>query len=77
MTAAYILMQVRATDPRKVMKSIRAVAGVKQAHLLAGPTDCIAYIETDDQEALAKAIIALRGIKGVESTDTRMAILGA
>ncbi len=39
MTAAYVLMQLNATDPRKVMKSIRAVTGVKQAHLLVGPTD--------------------------------------
>jgi len=73
MTAAYILMQLNATDPRKVMKSIRAVAGVKQAHILIGPTDCIAYVETEDPEALANTIVGLRGVKGVTSTDTRMA----
>jgi len=77
MTAAYILMQLNAPDPRKVMKSIRGVAGVKQAHVLAGPTDCIAFVETADQEALAKTIIALRGVKGVASTDTRIAVPGA
>ena len=74
MTAAYILMQLNATDPRKVMKSIRAVAGVKQAHILIGPTDCIAYVETEDPEALANTIVGLRGVKGVASTDTRMAV---
>ena len=74
MTAAYILMQLNAPDPRKVMKSIRAVAGVKQAHLLAGPTDCIAYVETADQEALSTTVIALRSVKGVASTDTRIAL---
>jgi hypothetical protein len=58
MTAAYILMQLNAPDPRDIMESIRAVAGVKQAHLLAGPTDCIAYVEATDQEALAATIIA-------------------
>jgi hypothetical protein len=76
MTAAYILMQLNAPDPRKIMKSIRAVTGVKQAHLLAGPTDCIAYVETGDQESLAKTIIALRGVKGVASTDTRITVPG-
>ena len=74
MTTAYILMQLNATDPRKVMKSIRNVRGVKQAHLLVGPTDCIAYVETDGQESLADSIIALRSVKGVASTDTRIAV---
>jgi len=77
MTAAYILMQLNAPDPRKVMKSIRAVAGVKQAHLLAGPTDCIAYVETAHQEALTTTVVALRSVKGVASTDTRIAVSGA
>ena len=74
MTAAYVLMQLNATDPRKVMKSIRAVKGVKQANLLVGPTDCIAYVETDSQEALGNTVVALRSVKGVASTDTRIAV---
>ena len=74
MTAAYVLMQLNATDPRKVMKSIRAVTGVKQAHLLVGPTDCIAHVETDSQEVLANTVVALRSVKGVASTDTRIAV---
>jgi len=74
MTAAYVLVQLSVTDPRKVMKSIRAAPGVKQAHLLVGPTDCIAYVETDSQEALANTIVALRNVKGVASTDTRIAV---
>ena len=77
MTAAYILMQLNATDPRKVMKSIRGVTGVRQAHLLAGPTDCIAFVETANQEALTTTIVALRSVKGVASTDTRVAVPGA
>lgn len=76
MTAAYILMQLNTPDPREIMESIRAVAGVKQAHLLAGPTDCIAFVEANDQEALAGTIIALRGIQGVTTTDTRITIPG-
>ena len=77
MTAAYILTQLDATDPRKVMKSIRAVKGVKQAHLLVGPTDCIAYVEADSLEALGDTIVALRSVKGVASTDTRLAVPAA
>jgi hypothetical protein len=74
MTAAYILMQLNATDPREVMKNIRTVAGVKQAHLLVGPTDCIAYVETEALESLGDIVVALRGVQGVASTDTRIAV---
>lgn len=74
MTAAYIIIQLNATDPRKVMAAIRAVAGVKQAHLLMGPTDCIAYVEADTLESLGDIVVALRGVNGVASTDTRIAV---
>jgi hypothetical protein len=33
-----------------------------------------AYVETADPEALANTIVVLRGVKGVASTDTRMAV---
>lgn len=77
MTTAYILMQLNATDPRKIMKSIRAVKGVKQAHLLVGPTDCIAYVESDSLDGLGDTVVALRSVKGVASTDTRIAVPAA
>ena len=73
MTAAYILMQLTATDPRKIMKSIRAVTGVKQAHLLVGPTDCIAYVEVESQQQAMDTLRAIRDIKGVLRTDMRSA----
>jgi hypothetical protein len=57
-----------------VMATLRAVAGVKQAHLLMGPTDCIAYVETDTLESLGDTVVALRSVNGVVSTDTRIAM---
>ena len=74
MNTAYILMQLNATDPRKVMKAIRAVTGVRQAHVLVGPTDCIAYVEADSMESLGDTVVALRNVKGVASTDTRIVV---
>lgn len=76
MFAAYILIQLNAPDPRKVIKGIRGVAGVKQAHILAGPTDCIAFVEAADPDALGNVIVAIRGVKGVAGTDTRIAMPG-
>jgi hypothetical protein len=74
MTAAYILIQMNAKDPRQVMAMIRAVTGVKQTHLLMGPIDCIAYVETDTLESLGDTVVALRSVNGVVSTDTRIAV---
>ena len=76
MFAAYILIQLNAPDPRKVINGIRKVAGVKQAHVVAGPTDCIAFVEAADPDALGNIVVAIRGVKGVASTDTRMAMTG-
>ena len=76
MTAAYVLIQLSATDPREALTAVRGIAGVKQAHVLAGPTDCIAFVEAADPEALGATIVAIRGVKGVASTDTRIAWLG-
>jgi len=74
MTGAYVLIQLKASAPREVVGTIRAVAGVKQAHMVAGPADCIAYVEASDPEALAKIVMAIRATGEVASTDTRIAM---
>jgi len=74
MIAAYVLVQISATDPRKVVEKIRRIEGVKQAHVTVGPTDCIAFIEGPDLEALGESIVAIRAVEGVEKTDTRLAL---
>ena len=73
MIAAYVLVQISATDPRKVVEKIRRIEGVKQAHVTIGPTDCIAFIEGPDLDALGESIVAIRAVEGVERTDTRLA----
>lgn len=76
MFAAYVLIQLNAPDPRKVIKGIRGVKGVQQAHIVAGPTDCIAFVEATEAGALGEIVVAIRSVKGVASTDTRMAMSG-
>ena len=73
MLAAYVLVQISAADPSDVVEKIRGIEGVKQAHLTFGPTDCIAFIEVPDRDALGKCLLAIRAVKGVERTDTRLA----
>jgi DNA-binding Lrp family transcriptional regulator len=74
MVAAYVLIQVGATDPRDVAKKLREIEGVKQAHVISGPTDCIAFIEAPDLDAGTAVVMAMRAVEGVERTDTRLAI---
>ena len=74
MIAAYVLVQISATDPRKVVEKIRRIERVKQAHVTTVPTDCIAFIEGPDMDALTASIMSIRAVEGVERTDTRPAI---
>jgi len=74
MIAAYVLVQISATDPSKVVEKIRRIERVKQAHITTGPTDCIAFIEGPDMDALTASIMSIRAVEGVERTDTRPAV---
>ncbi len=75
MVAAYVLIQVGATDPREVVKKLRGIEGVKQAHVVSGPTDCIAFIEAPDLDTGTAVVMAMRAVEEVERTDTRLAVL--
>ena len=73
MIAAYVLVRISATKPGEVVEKLRRIEEVKQAHVTAGPTDCIAFIESPDLDALGESIVAIRAVEGVERTDTRLA----
>jgi hypothetical protein len=70
---AYVLVQISAKDPSDVVENIRGIEGVEQAHLLLGPTDCIAFIKVADLQALGVCVRGIKGVAGVERTDTRLA----
>ena len=74
MISAYVLVRISATDPGEVVEKLRRIEGVKQAHVTAGPTDCIAFIEGPDLDALTASVMAFRAVEGVERTDTRLAL---
>jgi len=75
MIAAYVLVRISATDPGKAVEKIRRIEGVKQAHVTTGPTDCIAFIEGSDLDALGASVLVIRAVEGVERTDTRPAFV--
>ena len=55
------------------LTAVREIEQVKQAHLVLGPTDIIAFVEVADMEALGDAIMAILSVDGVAHTDTRLA----
>lgn len=72
---AFVLIKVRAGDVPEVLKNLRTVEGVVEAHMTLGPYDAIAVIETADVAKLG-AITARRiqPIPGVEQTLTCLAV---
>ncbi len=71
MIQAYVFIQIRAPDPLEVLRALREIPAVKEAHIVLGPIDCIAFIECTDREALQEALVAIRWTQGVVNTDTR------
>lgn len=71
---AYVLVQISAKDPSDVVENIRGIEGVEQAHQTFGPTDCFAFIEVADLQALGVCVGGIKGVAGVERTDTRLAL---
>ncbi len=74
MMAAFVFVQLGGTglDPQKIHTALHAVSGVKTVHMVAGPVDLILFVEAPDQAGLAKAIMGIRAVNGVTSTDTRV-----
>jgi hypothetical protein len=73
MATAYVFAEFAGGDFGETMSAIRAMEGVKQAHLMMGPTDIIAFVEAADLDALGEIVVAIRAVDGVGRTDTRLA----
>jgi DNA-binding Lrp family transcriptional regulator len=69
--AAYVLIDIQASDPLTVVAAIRQIPGVRQAHVLLGPTDGIAFLECGTHDALRESLLAIRAVPGIFKTDTR------
>ena len=75
MMAAYVMIQVGASGGLgDLHRALHAVPGVKTVHLLAGPTDVIAFVEAADTAALSETLGKIRAVMGVAGTDTRIVL---
>jgi len=75
MFQAYVLIKIGVPDQSNALQEIRGVKGVKQAHHVLGPTDCIAFVEGPDLITVLGSVGGIRRVEGVEATDTRVALL--
>lgn len=74
MTSAYVFIQISSRNPFDTLSSVQDIEGVKQAHLVLGPTDIIAFVEVADMEMLGEAIMAMQVVDGIAHTDTRLVV---
>ncbi len=72
---AFVLIKVHAGEVPEVVKNLRRVEGVVEAHMTLGPYDVIAVIEVSDVAKLG-AITArkIQPIPGVEQTLTCLCV---
>ena len=72
---AYVLIKIRAGDVKDVIKSLRKVEGIVEAHMTFGPYDAVAVVETTDVTALGRITASMiQPISGLEQTLTCLAV---
>jgi len=57
MTRAYILVEALPGKAIELVNAIKGLAGVKTVHLVTGPYDVIAFVETQDLKTLGEFIV--------------------
>jgi DNA-binding Lrp family transcriptional regulator len=72
---AYVLVTVRAGQLREVVKQLRKIGGVVEAHMTIGPYDAVVVVETHDLAELGELTASsIQPIPGVERTLTCLAV---
>ncbi len=72
MASAYIFIGCAGKTPSETVKAIRDIVGVKQAHVVTGPDDIIAFVEAENMDELEKIILSIREIAVTLKSDTRI-----
>lgn len=71
MTTAFVLVNIEVGYEEEVLKKIKMIPEVKEAHILHGVYDIIAVLETGDKQYLKEVIhMKIRRLDKVRSTMT-------
>ena len=77
MFSAYEFINCETGKAEIVVKALRKIKGVKQAHVVTGLHDIVAYVEAPSLNDLTRMIIEkVQGTKGVSRTVTCMVVNG-
>ena len=72
---AYVLVEIRAGSVKEVVRHLRRVSSVVEAHMTFGPYDAVAVIETDDIKKIGSILASeIQPIPGVLDTMTCLAV---
>jgi DNA-binding Lrp family transcriptional regulator len=72
MVSAYMFIKLAGGTPVETVAAIRKIKGIKQAHVVTGPDDIIAFVEAEDMNELGNITVAIRNIAVVTGSDTRV-----
>ncbi|MEO8356818.1 MAG: Lrp/AsnC ligand binding domain-containing protein [Chloroflexota bacterium] len=72
---AFVLIKIRAGEVREVIRHLRKMDTVVEAHMTFGPYDAVAVIEAADLNAVGSLIaLSIQPIPGIEQTLTCLAV---
>lgn len=72
---AYVLIKIRAGEVKDVVRQLRKLDGIIEAHMTFGPYDAVALIGATDISGLGTLIATtIQPIPGVEQTLTCIAV---
>jgi len=72
---AFVLIKIRAGEVREVIRELRKMDRVVEAHMTFGPYDAVAVIDSTDLGAIGTLIASsIQPIPGVEQTLTCLAV---
>lgn len=75
MVQAYILVTAAIGKVKQVAKELKQVRDIKDVHVVTGPYDIIAYVDTKSMDTLSKAVVdGIHKVKGVVDTNTAIVI---
>lgn len=71
---AFVLIKIRAGDVSEVVRQLKEIQSVVEAHMTFGPYDAVAIVDSPDLSAIGTLIAStIQPIPGVEQTLTCLA----
>ena len=70
MLDACILLKVVPTKAKKILNTIKKIAGVRKAYFTYGRFDLAVFVEAEDYKKLREITTNINSIEGIRSTET-------